>query len=178
MKVSDLTDQLLDYWVARAAGMTAGMMTVSALRTELTEEKRSATREIDSLPPGKERGFAGAMLVLTEVNLADLQGVVCDGDLRAVRNGGIFEPSSDWSQGGPIIDRMRITVAPSTEDPSWTAEMWSDRIQSQGYFTVGGPTPLTAAMRAFVASVYGDTVPEAPSGALLKTDNQSSSPHE
>ena len=62
-----------------------------------------------------------------------------------------FSPSTDWAQGGPIIERERISLV-AMPDGSW---------QSQGrdlrpHFH--NPTPLIAAMRAFVASKLGDTV--------------------
>ncbi len=61
------------------------------------------------------------------------------------------EYSVDWAQGGPIIERERITLV-AMPDGTW---------QSQGrnlrpHFH--NPTPLIAAMRCFVASRLGDTV--------------------
>lgn len=62
-----------------------------------------------------------------------------------------WKPSTNWSQGGPIIERERITVV-AMPDGSW---------QSQGkdlrpHFH--NPTPLIAAMRCYVASKLGDEV--------------------
>ena len=64
--------------------------------------------------------------------------------------------STDWAQGGPIIERERITVV-AMPDGSW---------QSQGkdlrpHFH--NPTPLIAAMRCYVASKLGEEV-ELPEG--------------
>lgn len=66
-------------------------------------------------------------------------------------NGWKFKPSTDWAQGGPIIERERISVV-AMPDGSW---------QSQGrnlrpHFH--NPTPLIAAMRCYVASKLGDEV--------------------
>jgi Protein of unknown function (DUF2591) len=53
----------------------------------------------------------------------------------------IQEPSTDWAQGGPIIEREKIWVSywPVKE---WQAQNWEGK-----YSTQGGPTPLIAAMR-------------------------------
>jgi hypothetical protein len=71
-------------------------------------------------------------------------------------SGATFAPSSAWKQGGPIIERERIMVGPETEfaDGSWEWEacMWSPSTPAHG------PTPLTAAMRAYVASKFGEEV--------------------
>ena len=76
--------------------------------------------------------------------------------------GGIVEvsPSTDWAQGGPIIEREGINF--------WTSNSWQDE---RGNFTSiktakhptstqhhNGETPLIAAMRCYVASVLGDEV--------------------
>lgn len=74
--------------------------------------------------------------------------------------GDMFEPSTRWDHGGPIIDRDRIATEPGAEDTgNWLADMVhparTDGVQRT--FTTG-PTPLIAAMRAKVASVYGNEV--------------------
>jgi hypothetical protein len=63
---------------------------------------------------------------------------------------GIYSPSTDWSQGGPIIERERIHVQPSIGGV-WQAELVFGK---QSY----GPTPLVAAIRCYVASKLGDDV--------------------
>lgn len=63
-----------------------------------------------------------------------------------------FTPSTDWLNGGPIIERERIWL--SDDNQEWIASCRphiDDAIHS-------GPTPLIAAMRAYVASKFGDTV--------------------
>lgn len=73
-----------------------------------------------------------------------------------VAGGGHFEPSTDWRIGGPIIEREQITVAPQivTADLSegWAAWFGCHDHEQQG------PTPLIAAMRAYVASRLGAEV--------------------
>ena len=63
-----------------------------------------------------------------------------------------FMPSTDWSQGGPIIEREFIWLEGDYNE-------WNARIHDNGdRFFVEGPTPLIAAMRCFVASKLGDEV--------------------
>lgn len=64
-----------------------------------------------------------------------------------------FNPSTDWSQGGPIIEREMITVGPAA-DAGWEAAAWPFR----PYEVMWGETPLEAAMRCFVESKLGDDV--------------------
>ena len=67
-----------------------------------------------------------------------------------------FEPSTDWAQGGPIIEReidaiYRTRI--STGVVTWEAVAQGDS-ECMGY----GETPLIAAMRCYVASKLGDEV--------------------
>lgn len=65
-----------------------------------------------------------------------------------------FTPSSDWAQGGPILEREGITITP--EDASlWQAYKHSQRGKRTATY---GPTPLIAAMRCYVTSKLGDEV--------------------
>ncbi|WVR18314.1 hypothetical protein y223_00034 [Bordetella phage PY223] len=74
-----------------------------------------------------------------------------------------FRPSLNWAQGGPIIERERISVVIDKDDNEWQAAM---NVCDQNMMGFGGnhyqygPTPLVAAMRAYVASKYGDSVPD------------------
>lgn len=63
-----------------------------------------------------------------------------------------FSPSTNWSQGGPIIEREKIDVFSTSNGNLWCAQ--SDVRVFNGY----GPTPLIAAMRCYVASKLGDEV--------------------
>ena len=61
--------------------------------------------------------------------------------------------STDWAQGGPIIERAGICLdAPAPGDIEWTA--MSGLFRSMTF----GPTLLIAAMRCYVASKLGDEV--------------------
>jgi hypothetical protein len=65
-----------------------------------------------------------------------------------------WQPSTNWAQGGPIIEREEIAIF--LEYPKeWGA--------TDGNYSKGGDTPLIAAMRCYVASQLGDAV-EIPEG--------------
>ena len=66
----------------------------------------------------------------------------------------MWQPSTDWAQGGPIIEREAITVSQGSpvHGLEWMAcDAGSTHVQH-------GPTYLIAAMRCYVASKLGDTV--------------------
>lgn len=119
-----------------------------------------------------------------------LRGDVWHGDGVFVGHGSgdlsPFAPSTDWTAGGPLIESNQVFLSPPhskhvsgglaagwrTEN-DWTAtvsarvrtyrepgdEGW---VKDQGRVGRGaGATPLIAAMRAIVTSVYGREVPDA-----------------
>jgi hypothetical protein len=66
--------------------------------------------------------------------------------------------STDWAQGGPIIEREKIQLS------AGAVGIWGAFIEhSTKDFLYHGPTPLIASMRCYVASKLGDEVeiPEA-----------------
>lgn len=66
--------------------------------------------------------------------------------------------STDWSQGGPIIERERIALI-LLPSPNYTSNKeWNYWSASVVTHSVTGPTPLIAAMRCYVASKLGDEV--------------------
>jgi hypothetical protein len=89
----------------------------------------------------------------------------CEGGHIGVANNGVFfdahdgdgftsfEPSTDWAQGGPIIDREHISTA-YVYWGEW--EAWDDKTMPPPKYR--GPSPLIAAMRCYVASKLGDEV--------------------
>ena len=64
--------------------------------------------------------------------------------------------STDWSQGGPIIERERISIEDCQDGAGlyWEAT----RIEPPAVSEARGPTPLIAAMRCYVASQLGDEI--------------------
>ena len=82
---------------------------------------------------------------------------------------GRYAPSTNWAQGGPIIEKENMKVFPNV------GGRWSAQIRHtvnhplvahpvlDGWTNGAGDTPLIAAMRAYVASKLGDEV-EIPEG--------------
>ena len=77
-----------------------------------------------------------------------------------------FSPSSDWVEGGPIIEREKIALyCYDLEEKEWYAAV-EGRPDIEGGLTsilscadeVSGTTALEAAMRAFVQSKLGDEI--------------------
>ena len=66
--------------------------------------------------------------------------------------GGDYSPSTDWSQGGPIIEREDIWL--SQENGLWAASCYP-HVEVQEATTL-----LIAAMRCYVASKFGEEVDE------------------
>jgi hypothetical protein len=65
-----------------------------------------------------------------------------------------FGYSTDWSQGGPIIEREKINVSTYGGLLQWIAT----KKTGETFEAVSGPTPLIAAMRCYVVSKLGDEV--------------------
>ena len=63
-----------------------------------------------------------------------------------------YQYSTDWAQGGPIIEREKIATQ------FWVSEGEWEALIKGGFFACTGPTPLIAAMRCYVASKLGDEV--------------------
>ena len=76
-----------------------------------------------------------------------------DGTKR-INYGGMYpEWSTDWAQGGPIIEREQLNLAClGNEWEAWPNNGMNDDLYCKG------PTPLIAAMRCLAASKLGDTV--------------------
>lgn len=102
-----------------------------------------------------------------KIKTADLIGPALDWAVSKCENEGVtiingqletrwtedgWKPSTDWSQGGPIIEREKISTMWSLNN-QWHA---CTGFSAQGHLL--GPTPLIAAMRCYVASKLGDEV--------------------
>lgn len=68
---------------------------------------------------------------------------------------GDWKPSTNWAQGGPIIERERIDID-TTSSQLWRAVNETTFQTDKPHYY--GPTPLIAAMRCYVASKLGDEV--------------------
>jgi hypothetical protein len=96
------------------------------------------------------------------IKTAELTGAALDWAVLSITSGRVGyqlshdylkanRPSTDWSQGGPIIEREGIYLVPDYNG-GWN----STTRKRRGDYS--GPTPLIAAMRCFVASRLGDEV--------------------
>lgn len=135
MKVSELQGALLDYWVAKAEGY------------EL-RHRNSKNMLINGVRITSPEYRSGWHVYKDNESVA----VIPDPDSGKYGFTVIYSPSTNWSQGGPIIEREGISTTPV--GPSWLANgRWKDVL-------CGGDSLLQSAMRCFVASVYGDEVPD------------------
>lgn len=79
-------------------------------------------------------------------------------DVGFIREGG-YSPSTDWAQGGPIIERERIDLLCwEFHSTPWKSSIEGGTDAGVALYVEYGPTPLIAAMRCYVASKLGDTV--------------------
>lgn len=131
MKTIELTGALLDYWVAKAEGI----------------EHPRALREM-------EPGF-----VMVPYESRDEEGpITC---YRA------FQPSSSWIDGGPIIERERFVIdSHRLRRIGFVVRHITEHVSRKGNIRYIGKTAvsetlLVAAMRAYVASKFGNEVPDA-----------------
>lgn len=133
-QVAELEGAELDYWVARADGEK-----VKIIPLNLSPNDDKETRIFFRVD---ESGFM-------------YDGRVGVGDDPWNEN--VYSPSTDGRRGQWIIERELISTYASLVDGGllhWVA--CCERMPSRkGYI---GPTPLIAAMRAFVSSKFGDTV--------------------
>lgn len=118
---------------------------------------------------------------------AGLTGAALDWAVSVCEHNAGWEPegedrdyySTNWAQGGPIIEREELTLSHSPYDHvfygrtrPWCAEkkgrikkikvynnyITDDNSDIEWEFVEYGPTPLIAAMRCYVASKLGDDV--------------------
>ena len=68
-----------------------------------------------------------------------------------------YSPSTDWAEGGLLIQRERMKVMPCMDV---LVEKWiaSHCLRQSKWSQECGPTPLIAAMRCYVSSKLGDEV--------------------
>ena len=71
---------------------------------------------------------------------------------------GHFAFSTDWSEGGPIIEREKIGMWPSDSVSGMWAARPDFKANSKRETPSYGLTPLITAMRCYVASKLGDEV--------------------
>ena len=98
---------------------------------------------------------------MTKMKISELTGPALDWAVATCEGLDYYYPeigpsqpeySTDWSQGGPIVERERVALWPDEEGGFFAS---ADEGAGKDFH---GPTPLIAAMRAFVASKLGDEV--------------------
>jgi len=142
VRIEELEGKLLDYWVARSMGYRFWLEKRGAY--ELAVVQPPTYRE----PWMEHRDKDGNKPRYTEVFTAE--------ELKCGFFGtGLRHFSTDWTYGGPIIEREAICVD-KLMSPDWCAAKRNTTDDAGAWYA--GPTPLIAAMRAYVASVYGETV--------------------
>lgn len=67
----------------------------------------------------------------------------------------LYSPTTLWAQGGPIIERDRISIK---QEASGGCYAYFDHRDE----TAAGATPLVAAMRAYVILKFGEDVEDQP----------------
>jgi hypothetical protein len=100
-----------------------------------------------------------------KIKTSELTGAALDWAVAICEHNVGWEPegedrdfySTNWSQGGPIIEREGISLDQYANYPQWQAFTPAPE-QPSGQSVCNGPTPLIAAMRCYVASKLGDTV--------------------
>jgi hypothetical protein len=93
-------------------------------------------------------------MLTSELKNAALDWAVANCEGFPVRDGfddNCPEYSTDWAQGGPIIEREGINLEYAVDPEKWCACIMADQ-------EVYGPTALIAAMRCYVSSKLGDDV--------------------
>ena len=70
-----------------------------------------------------------------------------------------YQPSSEWQHGGPIVERVGITLRVNARlSGHWVAFIDFGGSNRKIEARQTGPTPLVAAMRCHVAGELGDSV--------------------
>lgn len=70
----------------------------------------------------------------------------------------LFNPSTNWIQCGPIIEREACNLFKHNSSTEWCCAISVPRDGYVAIVTADGPTPLVAACRCYVASKVGDTI--------------------
>ena len=102
---------------------------------------------------------AGSMAPVGNVMMIGTQlFITVKNDLDTPGRWVIYSPSTDWGQGGPILEQEWLDVTPwpneSEENKRWDCVQHDCNPPYQQF----GPTPLIAAMRCYVASKLGEEV--------------------
>jgi len=81
-----------------------------------------------------------------------------DRDGATCMRGGWTDYSTDWTQGGPIIERIEGFQFKHWLESNRESQCQAEIHNYDGDWVAFGPTPLIAAMRCYVASKLGETI--------------------
>ncbi|WP_322070970.1 phage protein NinX family protein [Paraburkholderia bannensis] len=105
---------------------------------------------------------ARRIAVTLENGVAHIERVrmgVLDGDpIHAFVGRGPYRPSTDWMDGGPLLEEFDVDVTRVYRGEGWGGFFNSIPYEC-GDPDATGPTPLIAVCRAVVMSVFGEEVP-------------------
>ena len=134
MKTSELIGPALDWAVAKCEGLKECMVF-----------GRGTVKDTGFAVPNKRGGYEPVLLKCVH----DKWFKQCDGYPWGSGQV-IWQPSTDWSQGGLIIEKEKIAI-------DWDYDCWNASTANwPAYYSAS--TPLIAAMRCYVASKLGYTV--------------------
>jgi hypothetical protein len=111
----------------------------------------------------KTSELTGAALDWAVAKCEGYQAVFTDGTIRPVfRKAQAVEAtwpeySTDWAQGGPIIERKKISIIEEC-DGTWMGSIGGCTDLDTPLYQEHGLTQLISAMRCYVASELGDEV--------------------
>ncbi len=143
VKTAELTGQALNWAVAQVVKPEGFVM-------------RDASGEMD--PP-----WVLGIADLPDDHQCRILGINRDEiDINEVWLRSLWSPSTDWNQGGPLIEQHISNLQRDVEDYSEPEMPWYAEC---GVFWDIGQTPLIAACRAIVAAKLGSEV-EVPQGLL------------
>lgn len=142
-----------------SAQLDALSLIVRDMRAMLAPASVKSEVTSTALAEGKVQAVATLEGALLDVWVARAQGWKAEvvGTQCIVDGHHVYSPSTKWEEGGPIIENHYIDVFSVLGERPEDALTWNACFGFENV-DVDGPTLLVAAMRAFVAMCYGDTV--------------------
>ena len=138
IKVSEATGVPLDWMVAKCEDHSVVIESIAE-----QAERFSALLLVDGQKPPQAAVDAVIANLKPRMKIEGTHGI----HLIPVPN-----YSTNWAQGGQIIEREKIATQ------FWVSENAWEALIKGGFFASYGPTPLVAAMRCYVVSKLGDEV--------------------
>jgi len=101
----------------------------------------------------------GAALDWAVAQCEEYETLICRGKLETLFTENGWTPSTNWEQGGPIVEREKISIEYMARAGDAGVDVWvATRIEGPAVSEKQGPTPLIAAMRCYVAGELGDEI--------------------